>query len=232
MKIGILMAGHVPDALRSDRGDYDNMFRALLGGHGFDFAAWDVEGMTFPDSVHDADGWLVTGSRHGVYENHPFIPPLERFVREAHAADIPLVGICFGHQIVAQALGGRVEKFAGGWALGRTRYDLADGGRVALNAWHQDQVVEAPEGSRRLASSALCDNAMLAYGRKAFTIQAHPEFDPGLIGDFVAMRRGTGTYPDDRMDAAARATNEPVQPGAIADAIARFFLTREARIDA
>lgn len=232
MKIGILMAGHAPAALRAGRGDYDDMFRDLLAGHGFAFASWDVEGMVFPPDVHAADGWLVTGSRHGVYEDHAFIPPLEAFVREAHAADVPLVGICFGHQIIARALGGRVEKFAGGWALGRTEYDLTGGGRIALNAWHQDQVVEAPAGAERLARSAACENAILAYGRRAFTIQAHPEFGPDLIEAFVETRRGTGTYPDDRMDAAARAVGEPVQPGAMADAIARFLRTRQARVDA
>ena len=232
MKIGILLAGHAPDPLRARRGDYDGMFRDLLAGHGFLFESWDVEGMDFPEGVRAADGWLVSGSRHGVYEDHAFIPPLEAFIREAWEADVPVVGICFGHQIVAQALGGRVEKHAGGWALGRTEYELAAGGRIALNAWHQDQVVEMPPGAERLARSSQCENAILAYGRRAFTVQAHPEFDPALVADFVAQRRGTGTYPDDRMDAAARATGEPVQPGVIADAIARFFLTREADVRA
>ena len=232
MKIGILMAGHAPDAQRPAHGDYDAMFRRLLDGHGFAFETWDVEGMAFPASVRDADGWLVSGSRHGVYEDHPFIPPLEAFVRDAHAADVPVVGICFGHQIVAQALGGRVERFEGGWALGRTAYDLAGGGTVALNAWHQDQVVEAPPGAVRLASAPGCANAMLAYDGRAFTVQAHPEFDAALIDAFVAARRGTGSYPDDRMDAAARATALPTQPDAVARAIARFFLTRQADVRA
>ncbi len=230
MKIGILQAGHVPDALGAVHGDYDAMFARLLAGHGFAFEAWDVEGMVFPSGVQDADGWLVTGSRHGAYEDHAFIAPLEAFVRAAHDADVPLVGICFGHQIVAQALGGRVEKFAGGWAVGRTEYDLATGGRIALNAWHQDQVVERPAGAVPLASGGACENAILAYGRRAFTVQAHPEFSNDLIAGFVDVRRGTGTYPDDRLDAALAATADPVRADAIADAIARFFLKRDARV--
>lgn len=232
MKIGILQAGHASDALRHAYGDYDAMFATLLDGHGFAFAAWDVEGMVFPPGVHDADGWLVTGSRHGVYDDLPFVAQLERFVRDAHAADVPLVGICFGHQIVAQALGGRVEKFAGGWALGRTEYDLDGGGRIALNAWHQDQVVERPDGAVPVGRSAFCENAMLAYGGRAFTVQPHPEFGSDLVAEMVATRRGTGTYPDDRMDAAARDAAKPIQADAIARAIARFFLTRQAHVDA
>ena len=67
----------------------------------------------FPEGIHDADGWLITGSRHGAYEDHPWIPPLEEFIRDAYAAQVPLVGICFGHQIIAQAMGGKVEKYQG-----------------------------------------------------------------------------------------------------------------------
>ena len=230
MHIGILQAGHTPDALIARRGDFDAMFRRLLDGQGFSFTSWDVERMAFPASVTEADGWLITGSRHGAYEDHPFIPPLETFVRGAWEAGMPLVGICFGHQIVAQALGGRVEKFDGGWSLGRRVYATPDGREVALNAWHQDQVVAAPDGARTLASNEFCAHAALAYpdpagaGRdRILTIQPHPEFSDELIGDYVATRRGTGTYPDDRMAAAEARLGDPVDNSAIADAIARFF---------
>lgn len=231
MKIGILQAGHTPDALLATRGDFDVMFMRLLDGQGFDFASYDVENMSFPAGIDDADGWLITGSRHGAYEDHPFIPPLEEFVRDAYAASKPLVGICFGHQIVAQALGGRVEKFPGGWALGRTEYELADGRRIALNAWHQDQVTELPEGATSLGRNAFCDNAIVAYGDRAFTIQPHPEFDNALMADYVDMRRGSGTYPDDRMQAAMDGTALPVQSDVIARAIIRFFTTRQVHVD-
>ena len=230
MHIGILQAGHTPDALIARRGDFDAMFRDLLGGRGFDFTSWDVERMAFPASVTEADGWLITGSRHGAYEDHPFIPPLEAFIRGAWEAGIPVAGICFGHQIVAQALGGRVEKFAGGWSLGRRVYETPDGREVALNAWHQDQVTRAPAGARTLAANDFCAHAALAYpdpagaGRdRILTIQPHPEFSPALIGDYVATRRGTGTYPDDRMEAAAAQADDPVDNAAIGRAIARFF---------
>ena len=231
MKIGILQAGHSPEEIHATQGDFDAMFARLLDGHDFAFTSYDVENMQFPASVHAQDGWLITGSKHGAYEDHAFIAPLERFIRDAHAADIPLVGICFGHQIVAQALGGKVVKFPDGWALGRTEYDLKDGTRLMLNAWHQDQVTALPDGAETLASNAFCENAIVAYGRQAFTVQPHPEFDNSLLTDYVAMRRGTGTYPDDRMQAAADGTAHPVDNAAIGTAIARFFRTRQARVD-
>ncbi|MBM2576100.1 type 1 glutamine amidotransferase [Jannaschia sp. Os4] len=231
MHIGILQAGHTPPELVEARGDFDAMFADLLAGHGFRFTSWDVERMDFPEGVHAAEGWLITGSKHGAYEDHPFIPPLEAFVRRAHAARVPLAGICFGHQIVAQAMGGRVVKFPGGWSVGRRDYVTADGAPMALNAWHQDQVVEPPETARTILSNAFCTHAALAYPH-ALTVQPHPEFGNDLIGDYVATRRGTGTYPDALMEQAARDVGRPTDRRAFGDAIARFFLTGEVRLEA
>ena len=133
MLIGILETGLAPDALRPRSGSYPDMFRRLLAPHGLDFRSWSVVAGDFPDSVHDAEGWLITGSRHGAYDDLPWIAPLEALIRQAVAEGVPLVGICFGHQIVAQALGGKVEKFAGGWAVGPQDYDF-DGEVLRLNA--------------------------------------------------------------------------------------------------
>ena len=229
MRIGILQAGHVPDVLRPGLDDYDAMFADLLAAEGFAFAAFDVERMVFPDGPEACDGWLITGSRHGAYEDHPFIPPLEAFVRACVAADRPVVGICFGHQIVAQALGGRVEKFAGGWSLGARTYHT-DAGPLRLNAWHQDQVVALPPGAEVLGRSDFCANAVLAYGRAAWTIQPHPEFSHEVVRGLVRARRGTGTYPDDLMDAAEATAHDgaPSDAPRVARAIGRFLRTREA----
>lgn len=160
MLIGILQTGEAPDVLSAEMGDYPDMFRRLLDGKGFAFRTYRVLDMDFPASVHDCDGWLITGSRHGVYEEHAFIPPLEAFIRAAREARVPLVGICFGHQIVAQALGGRVERSDKGWAVGPTAYDFG-GDRIVLNAWHRDQVIEPPDGAEVIASNSFCENAAL-----------------------------------------------------------------------
>lgn len=143
MRIGILKCGQSPDVTRAEHGDYDDMFERLLAGRGFTFDRYHVEAMEFPESVHAADGWLITGSRHGVYEDHAFIPPLEDFIRAAFAADVPMVGVCFGHQIIAQAMGGRVVKHPEGWRVGAQDYVIG-GKPMVLNAWHQDQVVDLP----------------------------------------------------------------------------------------
>lgn len=221
MLIGILQTGLAPEMLAPEMGDYPDMFARLLDGNGFTFRTWRVVEGEFPASVHDADGWLITGSRHGVYEDHAWIPPLEAFIRDSFAAHVPMVGICFGHQIIAQAMGGRVERYDGGWAVGPQDYDFG-GEKLTLNAWHRDQVVEAPKGAKVIASNDFCTNAALLYDDRALTVQAHPEFRPEFI-DGLMKTRGKGLVPDDVMASASARLADPLQDGTIAARIASFF---------
>ncbi|MDH3264954.1 MAG: type 1 glutamine amidotransferase, partial [Paracoccaceae bacterium] len=193
----------------------------LLAGQGLTFRVYPVVDMEFPASVHDCEGWLITGSRHGAYEDHPFIKPLEAFIREAYAEAVPMVGICFGHQVIAQALGGRVEKFTGGWQVGPTRYRMDDG-ELTLNAWHQDQVVEKPVEAEVAGSSPFCENAALVYGDWAYTVQAHPEFDNEFLAALI-LARGKGLVPDRLLAEAEAALALPIDQAAMARQIADFF---------
>ena len=227
MLIGILQTGLAPDALAPEMGDYSDMFARLLDGHGFTFRTFRVVEGEFPAKVTDCDGWLITGSRHGTYEDHPWIPPLEDFIRACFAAHVPMVGVCFGHQIIAQAMGGKVERYAGGWAIGATDYDFG-GQHLTLNAWHRDQVTDVPASAKVVASNDFCANAALLYDDRAFTMQAHPEFQPAFI-DGLMRTRGKGLVPDEVMANAAEKLKQPLQDRAIAAQIAAFFKTPRAR---
>ena len=205
MRIGILQAGHSPDELRETVGDYGEMFTRLLGGHGFDFEIFSVVDGIFPPDLDAADGWLITGSKYGAYEDHDWIPPLEQLVRDIRDKGQPLVGVCFGHQIIAQALGGKVEKFDGGWSVGRQEYDFGDE-KMALNAWHQDQVTVLPEEAEVIASTDFCANAALVYGDQILTIQPHPEFTSELVAGLIE-HRGRGNVPDALLSTATENLN-------------------------
>ena len=117
----------------------------------------------FPKEVRSCDGWLITGSKHAAYGPEPWIPALKRLIQAIVAADLPLAGICFGHQIIAEALGGRVVKSDKGWGLGLDTYDLDPElapeqlQQVTLNIFHQDQVIEPPAGARIYARSEFCE---------------------------------------------------------------------------
>ena len=224
MLIGILQTGQSPDMLRDEAGDYPDMFTRLLAGRGLSFRTYHVEAMEFPASVQECDGWLITGSRHGAYETHPFIPPLEDLIRKIYAAGLPLVGICFGHQIIAQALGGRVQKFAGGWAVGPQDYDF-EGEKIRLNAWHQDQVTTRPAGARVAGCNDFCENAALLYGDQVFTVQAHPEFSDDVIKGLLTHRGQA--LPEALRARAQDALGQPNSAPALAARIADFFLSHD-----
>ncbi|QCO56644.1 type 1 glutamine amidotransferase (plasmid) [Pseudorhodobacter turbinis] len=221
MLIGILQTGLSPDQLMAEMGDYPDMFQRLLAEQGLTFKTWRVLDGEFPPDVNAADGWLITGSRHGAYEDHPWIPPLEAFIRASYAAHVPMVGICFGHQIMAQAMGGRVEKYPEGWAVGATEYDF-DGTPVVLNAWHQDQVTAKPDSAEVVGSNAFCANAALLYDDRMFSVQPHPEFRPAFV-DGLINTRGKGVVPDDLLAAATAKLAQPLGDAAMAARIAAFF---------
>ena len=221
MKIGILMCGAFPENLQELTGDYDVMFQSLLGGQDFTFESYSVFENQFPSSVEDCDGWLISGSKHGVYEDHDWIAPLEDLVREAVTVGRPIVGICFGHQLIAQALGGKVEKFKGGWAVGRKLYDFG-GVELPLNAWNQDQVIEVPEGALTLASNDFCAHAAILYGNRALSFQAHPEFGPEMLEGLI-LTKGDFVEDPEQVQTALETLDEPLANEMIGDQIADFF---------
>ncbi|WP_428035954.1 type 1 glutamine amidotransferase [Amphritea sp.] len=183
MKIGILAAGTNSGVLLEQFGSFARMTEEMLAGAGFRFKTWDVSLGIFPDSSGECDGWIITGSPASAYEPREWIAKLESLVRAIDQAGIPLIGICFGHQLIAQALGGVVTKADAGWGLGvdiyqptETGQSLLGGNPLALHIIHQDQVTELPERAELLAGSAFCQNGVLRYDQHIFTVQAHPEF--------------------------------------------------------
>ncbi|NQW11006.1 MAG: type 1 glutamine amidotransferase [Alphaproteobacteria bacterium] len=182
-----------------------------------------------PKSVDDHDVYILTGSPYGVYEDVPWIPPLEAFVREAVAADKVVIGGCFGHQLVAQALGGRVVKSDKGWGLGVHVHSLVNrepwmtGGPDAPHVVvsHQDQVIDPPPGAVVLATSDFCPNAMLRIGDRVLTLQGHPEMNLATVDRLLEMRRD-GLSPEGY--AASRASlDDPLAHDAFGDWIAGFI---------
>ncbi|MDJ1007942.1 MAG: type 1 glutamine amidotransferase [Paracoccaceae bacterium] len=220
MRIGILLAGHFLRAETGGNPDHDALFRGLLAGHGFTFRTWAVVDMDFPESPEEADGWIITGSKHGVYDDLAFIAKLEDFIRAAFAANRPMVGICFGHQIIAQAMGGTVVKFPGGWGAGHSIYDF-HGETVPLVAWHQDQVVEPPDTAEVIATSTFCEYAALLYGANALTIQAHPEYGRGELSALIDIRGPT--MDPDVVSRASANIDAPIGSAEVGDKIAAFF---------
>ena len=217
MRIGILEAGLLREQLATRFDPYPRMFADLLavGGNGFEYHQVSVVRGEVPESIHECDGWLITGSRHGVYDRLEWMAPLEDFIRKLADTRIPLIGVCFGHQIIASALGGEVVKSDKGWGVGLHRYRVerrhawmsAGESEAAIYAYHQDQVVRCPAAAEVFLSSDFCPYAGLSYGDSIISVQAHPEFEAdyetALIETF-----GGNLVPADIADAALASMRE------------------------
>jgi GMP synthase-like glutamine amidotransferase len=193
MLIGILATGARNERLSERYGSNAEMLMEALRevSPAFTFKCFRVRENVFPDSATACDGWLVTGSDHSVYEELPWMLKTEELLRQALAVHRPVVGICFGHQLLAKALGGKVVKSEKGWGLGLLSYQLHESGEtVTLPAYHQDQVVEVPEKARLLGGSEFCPHAILAYDNLGLTFQAHPEFSPDYLSVLIENDMG------------------------------------------
>ncbi|UMY15974.1 type 1 glutamine amidotransferase [Methylobacterium organophilum] len=184
MKIAILETGHPPKRLAGRFPSYGRMTADLVGG-GHDYRLIDVQAEGLPEDPAAFDGYMITGSPAGVYDPDPWIVDLLGFLRGLDPRQ-KLVGICFGHQALAQAFGGHVEKSDRGWGLGLHSYTVAErlpfmdeAERIAVPVSHQDQVVRLPPAARVIAGSAFTPYGALAYSdRAALSFQCHPEFAP------------------------------------------------------
>lgn len=215
MKLGVLKTGQPPKALQPRFGGYPDMFRDLLGKDAYAWRDFDISGGELPDSVEACDAYIVTGSSCGVYDPEPWIEPMFGFLRAAKGR-VKLVGVCFGHQALAQAFGGQVIKSPKGWGVGAHDYEVLrpqpwmDGAdRIRLPASHQDQVVELPPGADVIAANAFTPMGALAWrSERAISIQLHPEFEPDYAKALIEARRGS-RYSDEEADAAVASYSGP-----------------------
>jgi GMP synthase-like glutamine amidotransferase len=228
VKLAILETGRPPGDLASRFGDYPTMFEQLLGDR-FEFESYDVAAGRLPTDAHQV--YLITGSPAGVYEPVPWIAPLCEFIRSAK--DSRMVGICFGHQVMAEALGGHVERSTKGWGAGLHRYELMDwqpwmdgDGTIDVPASHQDQVVLPPPNTVITAQSSFTPFAGLAWtDRPAISFQFHPEFSPAFAKALIEQRYDIVPDPD----AAIASLDAPNDNERVGEWIRRFLTFQSGR---
>jgi GMP synthase-like glutamine amidotransferase len=230
-RIGLLMVGHVDPKSVDIAGDYPELFGDLLAGHDIELVRYDVDLGQFPDTVDECDGWVCGPSRSSTYDDLPWRAEAEALLRDIVNVEAPYVGICFGHQLLAQALGAHVEQAADGWQVGAHDYELVerapwmdpDADRITVIASHQDQVVDLPEGADLLLQEADggCPIAGFTLGERAWTIQPHPEFIAPLADHLLAGR--IELIGAERVAAARASLTRPLDRARIASWIARFF---------
>lgn len=207
MRIGLLQCDDVDPALRARHGNYPAMFEQLFRSIDptLKFQVWRCLDGELPADIEAVDAWLTTGSKFGVNDGEPWIEALCGWVRELWAARKPLVGICFGHQLIARALGGEVAQHQRGWGVGvsfnqvtrQAEWMVPQQAGLDLVVSHQDQVVTLPPGAEVLAGSNFCPYYLMQVGECFLGVQGHPEFSRAYSADLMALRRGK--IPDNRL---------------------------------
>jgi GMP synthase-like glutamine amidotransferase len=228
VRIGILETGYPPEHLVARHGSYPDMLRRFIGEDGVAYDVFDVQ-RGEPPEPRAYDALLITGSPAGVYEPHPWIARLLDYLRAAKG-ETALVGVCFGHQVMAQAFGGHVRKSERGWGLGLHTYAVhasqpwmeSDVRAVSLPVSHQDQVVERPPAARVVAASAFTPNAVLTYAdQPAISFQCHPEFTAEYASALVERRRGQ--VPDEMIERAKASLVAPNDAALLSGWVRRFL---------
>lgn len=226
LDLAILRTDEVLARFQPAHGDYPAMFERLISQAAaaheppvrVSLSCYDARCPETLPGPGDHRAYLVTGSRNSVYDDEPWIRQLAEFLREALARGSRVIGICFGHQLIAHFFGGRTAPAEGGWAVGVqenrivSREPWMNGGSDRLNliASHKDQVVKMPEGAKLIATSDFCPVAGFVMGDRVMTLQGHPEFQREYSRDLMTMRReilGESVF-DAGMTSLAKETDE------------------------
>jgi len=238
--LGILKADIVDEPERTENGDFDEMFVKLFSEvpqFEHEFRVYELTLNKFPKCVHECDSYLITGSRFSVYDDEPWIHQLKNFVRRIHEAKIKLIGICFGHQIIADALGGIVLKSEKGWGLGAHEYKVVHPNPLSFNCAniqllcsHQDQVVKVPDLAKVVLTSNFCENAGTMIDEYIVTIQGHPEFSKSFANSLCwSHKEELGEQFETAVESLTSTTDESLVAGLLVSFLNDGFLRTDNR---
>jgi GMP synthase-like glutamine amidotransferase len=189
------------------------------------FSVIDIaNGEPFP-AVPDYDGYIVSGSEMGVYDTVEWMEPLRLFLLNSREAGAALVGICFGHQMMAHTFGGRAEKAPLGQVVGARRFTM-EGVERNAHVWHQDQVVEVPPAARVTGFADYCPVGMLDYDFPAVSMQFHPEYSRAYMTRGIELLMNRAIDPEAAAEALRSMARVDVPSDLMADRAAATLRRR------
>ena len=231
MRIGILQCDATNENFRDEHGDYPGMFISLFQSIDpkLHFTVYDMRLEQYPQTSQECEAYLITGSRFSVYDDEAWIRKLEKFVVELHLKKHPLLGICFGHQMVARALGGKAEKASQGWGAGVQSFR-----KTATKSWinpalenfsllvfYQDQVTQLPDGAELLAENEFCPIASFQIEDHILTFQGHPELKKTYTKELLELREEI--LGPEIFSAGVKSLEQSIQPQVITNWMINFL---------
>lgn len=223
MRIAILDLSYWPPEYMSGQPRFGEVIAvwAKRGLPETEFPVFDVvEGEAFP-ALENFDGFIISGSDKGVYDQASWMQELRDFLELARQIKKPLFGICFGHQIMADVFGGKAEKVSRP-EVGFRKFKM-DGKEVEGHVWHQDQVTEVPPGADVIASADYCPVAALAYDFPALSVQFHPEYPADYVMNFLKRSRGHILSETQTDKSVEELSQSPVSEDLFAEELGEFF---------
>ncbi len=231
MKIGILKCDSTMEHFRKDYGDYPDMFISLFQSVDpkLEFETYDVILGEYPKNLCDNDIYLISGSRYGVNDGDKWIDDLEKFVLNIQSCKHPLIGICFGHQMIAKAFGGKTELAPQGWGAGVQNYKKIltkpwmnpDLEQFSILSFHQDQVTKLPEGAVLIAESNFCPYSAYYIGDWLISFQGHPELTKDYVRALLYQRKNI--LGQEILECSIKSLENQIQPEVIAKWILNFM---------
>jgi GMP synthase-like glutamine amidotransferase len=223
MHITILVTNTDDSAFAAQHPHDGDKFRALLAPLRPDwrFTDYPVKDGAFPATLNGIDGVIITGSPASVHDDAPWVARLMDLIRDMAAQGMPMFGACFGHQAIAQALGGRVDRNPQGWVFGAVTTEMQGLGPIRLHAAHSEQVTALPDGALVTGSTPGCAIASFVIGSHVMTTQYHPE----MTSDFIAALIGELAIklPPEVVTKARASLSRPADTDRIAAAMVAFF---------
>lgn len=233
LRIGLLQCDHVADNLQGIHGNYPEMFEDMLLGEdpNIEMAVYDLTSDQFPVDLTACDGYLITGSQFSAYDNIPWINKAKLLIKDLYQAKVPTVGICFGHQLIAESLGGKVSKAIDkGWGVGVHSWNIKDEeiwmsentpSSFSLRVSHQDQVTTLPPNTKIIASSDFCPIASAQTSEHFLSFQGHPEFSKDYTKALISKR--VERIGKEVSDQAVKSLKEEVDSATVGAWIVRFI---------
>ncbi|MDP7009830.1 MAG: GMP synthase [Verrucomicrobiota bacterium] len=231
MKLGLLQCDVIESEFLPIDGSFSDMIEKLLGKHREDFelVCYRVYEHELPTEADECDAYVGGGSRNSVFQEEAWIQQFQHFVCELYALQKKFIGICFSHQMIAQAMGGKVERSKRGWGVGARNMQT-----TGIEPWmnpllsqcrllfsHQDQITRLPEGAKLLGGNDHCPNCMFSMGNHFLSIQAHPEYSLEYMRALMESRREI--IPEPVLEAGLASMKTPINQSEIAQWIHQFL---------